>query len=58
MTEAEYQKTIKELQTENQRLKERVEAFVCEFRLCRMCNNIHGECSPTDGSCEPRWYGL
>ena len=58
MTEAEYQKQIKDLQTENARLSERIQAFVEEFRLCRMCRNIHGDCSPTDGSCEPRWYGL
>ena len=58
MTEAEYQVRVKDLQAENQRLREKVDSFVAEFRLCRMCKNIHGDCSPTDNSCEPRWYGL
>jgi len=58
VTEVEYQKQIKDLQTENARLNERIQAFVEEFRLCRFCKNIHADCSPTDGSCEPRWYGL
>ena len=58
MTEEEYVKQIKELWAENERLKERIQAFVEEFRLCRLCANVHGDCSPTDGSCEPRWWGL
>lgn len=56
MTEKD--KIIKELLEENKRLKRQIEAYVCEFRVCRLCTELHSDCSPTDGSCHPRWGGL
>lgn len=49
---------IAELEEENERLKEQIDGFVCELRVCRFCANIHADCSPTDGSCRPHWRGL
>lgn len=56
MTEKD--KIIQELREENKRLKRQIEAYVCEFRVCRLCAKVHGDCSPTDGSCHPQWGGL
>lgn len=46
------------LTEENRRLKRQIEAYVMEFRVCRLCKNMHSDCSPSDGSCFPRWGGL
>lgn len=46
------------LEAENARLRKQIEAYVTEFRVCRFCANYHGDCSPTDGSCKPKWRGL
>ena len=48
----------RELEEENRQLKRRIEAYVCEFRVCRFCKNLHNDCSPTDNSCVPKWGGL
>lgn len=57
MTEKD--KELNELRAENKRLKEQIEAYVTEFRICRFCTEIHSDCSPTDSrSCYPRWRGL
>lgn len=56
MTEKD--KEIQELRAENQRLKRQIEDYVCEFRVCRLCSEVHSDCSPTDSSCHPRWGGL
>lgn len=56
MTEKD--KELNELRAENKRLKEQIEAYVGEFRVCRFCMHIHEDCSPTDGSCRPKWRGL
>ena len=52
------EKRIQELEEENKQLKRQIEGYVCEFRVCRFCANAHGDCSPTDGSCRPKWGGL
>ena len=49
---------VRELEEENRRLKRQIDGYVCEFRVCRFCKNMHSDCSPTDGSCYPRWGGL
>lgn len=57
----EYKRVCSELDAavkEVGRLKELLEAYVHEFRLCRFCKNIKGDCSPTDKSCKPKWGGL
>ena len=56
MTEKD--REIQTLREENKRLKKQIEGYVCEFRVCRLCANVHGDCSPTDGSCSPKWGGL
>ena len=55
---ADLEKRCGELERENARLKKQIEQYVCEFRVCRFCKNMHSDCSPTDGSCYPRWGGL
>ena len=47
-----------EMETENARMRRQIEAYVCQFRVCRFCTEYHSDCSPTDGSCHPRWRGL
>lgn len=49
---------VRELEEENKRLKRQIEMYVEEFRVCRFCTELHSDCSPTDGSCHPRWGGL
>lgn len=49
---------IKALEDENRRLRERIEAYVCEFRVCRFCLHKHEDCSPTGSECRPKWGGL
>lgn len=49
---------IQHLKDENRRLKRQIEDYVCEFRVCRWCKNIHADCSPTGGECHPKWGGL
>ena len=46
------------LREENKRLREQIEAYVGEFRVCRFCANVHADCSPTGGECKPKWRGL
>jgi hypothetical protein len=46
------------LEEENTRMRQQIGAYVCEFRVCRFCSNLHADCSPTDGSCVPMWRGL
>ena len=48
----------RELEEENRILKRKIEAYVCEFRVCRMCKNLHKDCTPTDANCVPKWGGL
>lgn len=48
----------RELEEENRQLKRQIEGYVCEFRVCRMCRNLHKECTPTGGDCTPKWGGL
>ena len=47
-----------ELMAENERLKRQIDAYVCEFRVCRFCAWYKKDCSPTDGNCVPKWRGL
>lgn len=54
----ELKKKCEALEAENARMKRQIEAYVCEFRVCRFCTEFHSDCSPTDGSCYPRWRGL
>lgn len=57
----EYDRVCKKLceaESENIRLKRQIEAYVCEFRVCRMCKHLHNDCTPTDGECHPKWGGL
>ena len=49
---------IAKLKEENARLREKIEAYVGEFRVCRFCMHRHEDCSPTGGECKPRWGGL
>lgn len=49
---------VRELEEENRRLKVQIERYVGEFRVCRFCAHVRGDCSPTDGSCAPKWRGL
>ena len=49
---------VRDLEEENRRLKRQIDSYVCEFRVCRFCTEYHSDCSPTDGSCHPRWGGL
>jgi len=56
MTEKD--KEIQTLRVENKELRNRIDRYVREFRVCRFCANIHKDCSPKDSSCEPRWGGL
>ena len=51
-------KRIAELEAENATLRERIERYVGEFRVCRFCVHRHEDCSPTGGECKPRWGGL
>ena len=46
------------LEAENKRLREQIEGYVCEFRVCRFCANYHKDCTPTGGDCKPKWRGL
>lgn len=46
---------VAELSDENEQLRKQMEDYVIRFRACRMCANIHADCSPTDESCKPRW---
>ncbi len=46
------------LEEENTRMRQQIGSYVCEFRVCRFCSNLHADCSPTDGSCVPMWRGL
>ena len=49
---------IKKLTEENRQLRERIEAYVGEFRMCRFCLHKHEDCSPTGRECKPKWGGL
>ena len=49
---------IRELEEDNRRLKRQIEEYVCEFRVCRFCKNLHKDCTPTGGDCTPKWCGL
>lgn len=55
MTDSE---RIKALEDENKRLRELIERYVGEFRVCRWCLHKHEDCSPTGRECNPRWGGL
>lgn len=46
------------LREENKRMREQIERYVSEFRVCRFCMHIHEDCSPTGASCKPQWGGL
>lgn len=52
------EKEVMKLREENRKLREQIMAYVCEFRVCRFCEHQHEDCSPTDGSCKPKWGGL
>lgn len=47
-----------ELMKENAELKERIQKYVEEFRVCRFCVHRHEDCSPTGMKCNPLWGGL
>lgn len=49
---------IKALEDENRRLRELIEKYMGEFRVCRFCLHKHEDCSPTGGECNPQWGGL
>lgn len=49
---------VMELEAENKMLKERINNYVCEFRVCRFCIHRHEDCSPTGMTCNPKWGGL
>lgn len=49
---------VAELEEENTWMRRQIGAYVCEFRVCRFCANIHKDCSPTDATCFPQWRGL
>lgn len=49
---------IEELRRENATLRELIEKYVGEFRVCRFCVHRHEDCSPTGVECKPRWGGL
>ena len=55
MTDSE---RIKALEDENKRLRELIERYVGEFRVCRFCVHRHEDCSPTGSECRPKWGGL
>lgn len=48
----------KQLEEENRRLKRQIESYVIEFRVCRFCKNLHKDCTPNGGDCNPKWCGL
>ena len=54
----ELRQKVDALEQENTQMRQRIGAYVCEFRVCRFCSNLHADCSPTDGSCVPMWRGL
>lgn len=56
MTEKD--KEIQTLRAENKALRKLIERYVHEFRVCRFCKFKNADCSPTDGSCTPKWGGL
>ncbi len=56
MTELELK--VQELRAENARLKRMIEEYVCEFRVCRFCKHLHGDCNPGTAECHPKWGGL
>ena len=59
MTERERLKAkVTELENEVTRLRKQIQDYVLEFRVCRFCAEIHGDCSPTGGNCHPKWRGL
>ena len=49
---------IQKLKEENERLRELIERYVGEFRVCRWCLHKHEDCSPTGPECNPKWGGL
>lgn len=49
---------IEELRRENAALRELIEKYVGEFRVCRFCVHRHEDCSPTGSECRPKWGGL
>ena len=49
---------IEELRRENAALRELIEKYVGEFRVCRFCLHRHEDCSPTGSECRPKWGGL
>lgn len=55
MTSKEQTQKLKE---ENERLRELIERYVGEFRVCRWCLHKHEDCSPTGQECNPKWGGL
>ena len=57
----EYERVLNELkgaEAINEKLRRRIEDFVCEFRFCRWCKNLHGDCTTTGAECNPKWRGL
>lgn len=49
--------TIRALQQRVQGLEEEISLAVECCRLCRLCAYRDRDCSPTDGSCTPKWRG-
>lgn len=49
---------IEDLRRENAALRELIEKYVGEFRVCRFCAHRHEDCSPTGSECRPKWGGL
>ena len=39
-------------------MRDQIEQYVREFKVCRLCKFCNDDCSPTDGSCYPEWGGL
>lgn len=44
-----------ELVAENHMLRERIDAYIGEFRVCHFCKNIKEDCSPVGSVCKPAW---
>lgn len=50
--------TKRELEQENEGLREELKEIVQAASLCRYCKHADADCSPTDHSCNPEWRGL
>ena len=51
-------KTIQDLRRENEGLREELSMIVECCRLCRFCEYLDADCTPTEYECKPKWRGL